>query len=174
VVPADDISPAAGSEPGPFDVRTIRQLIAMMGRHDLNEIDLQDGVKRIRLRRGLRGTMAVPTVLPTPVMAPPAETKPASDAKPSGESASAKPARPTIPIKSPGVGTFYLSAKPGADPFVKMGSRVTPATVVGLLEAMKIFNEVPAECSGVIVEVLVQDKQAVEYGQVLFQVDLAG
>jgi acetyl-CoA carboxylase biotin carboxyl carrier protein len=174
-VPADEIPPP-GMEPGPFDVRTLRQLIALMGRHDLNEIDLQDGHKRIRLRRGLRSfapVAAAPPLAPVPMPAA-AEARPAaSENRPAAETA-AKVARPTIPIKSPGVGTFYVSSKPGAEPFVKVGSRVTPTTTVGLLEAMKIFTEVPAECSGVVVEVLVGDKEAVEYGQVLFHVDPAG
>src|SRR5262245_19296484 len=173
VVAADD-TPSA--EPGPFDVRTLRQLIAMMSRHDLNEIDLQDGTKRIRVRRGLRGGGAtVPVVIPTPIPVPApaanATTAPTADQAGAG---TARPGKPTVPIKSPGVGTFYAASKPGAEPFVRVGSRVTPTTTVGILEAMKIMNEIPAECSGVITEVLVQNQQPVEFGQVLFHVDPAG
>jgi acetyl-CoA carboxylase biotin carboxyl carrier protein len=79
-----------------------------------------------------------------------------------------------IPIKSPTPGTFYKAPSPDAEPFVKVGSRVTPTTVVCMIEAMKIFNEIPAECNGVIAEVLVENQQPVEYGQVLFQVDPTG
>jgi acetyl-CoA carboxylase biotin carboxyl carrier protein len=143
-----------------------------MDRHDLNEIDLTDGAKRIRLRRGLRGPLAVPTVLPAPVLPPPIDVK-AADSKGPAET-SAKPARPTILIKSPGVGTFYIASKPGAEPFVRVGSRVTPTTVVGILEAMKILNEIPAECSGVITKILVENQQPVEHDQELFLVDPAG
>jgi acetyl-CoA carboxylase biotin carboxyl carrier protein len=76
-----------------------------------------------------------------------------------------------LEIKSPTPGTFYASPKPDAEPFVKVGSRVHKDTVVCLIEAMKVFNEITADVEGVIVEVLVQNQQPVEYGQVLFKVD---
>jgi acetyl-CoA carboxylase biotin carboxyl carrier protein len=76
-----------------------------------------------------------------------------------------------VEIKSPTPGTFYTAPNPGADPYVRVGSRVNPNTVVGLIEAMKLFNEIPADCSGVIVEVVVENGQPVEFGQVLFRVD---
>jgi acetyl-CoA carboxylase biotin carboxyl carrier protein len=72
------------------------------------------------------------------------------------------------------VGTFYNREKPDAAPYVAVGSRVGPRTIVGQLEAMKLFNEVYAECSGVIAEILVDNAQFVEYGTVLFRVDPAG
>ena len=68
----------------------------------------------------------------------------------------------------------HAAPKPGEPPFVKVGSKVAPETVVCLIEAMKLYNEVQAECAGVIVEALVENQQAVEYGQVLFKVDPAG
>jgi acetyl-CoA carboxylase biotin carboxyl carrier protein len=77
-------------------------------------------------------------------------------------------------IKSPTPGTFYSSPSPDAEPFVRIGSRVTPTTVVCVIEAMKIFNEIQAECSGVITEISVENQQPVEYGQVLFKVDPTG
>ena len=77
-------------------------------------------------------------------------------------------------IKSPTPGTFYAAPKPGEPPYVKAGSKVAPETVVCLIEAMKLYNEVQAECAGVIVEVLVENQQPVEYGQVLFKVDPTG
>ncbi len=82
--------------------------------------------------------------------------------------------RQLLEIKSPTPGTFYAAAKPGEPPFVKVGSKVAPETVVCLIEAMKLYNEVQAECAGIVVEVLVENQQAVEYGQVLFKVDPAG
>jgi acetyl-CoA carboxylase biotin carboxyl carrier protein len=76
-----------------------------------------------------------------------------------------------LEIKSPAVGTFYAQKDPGSPPFVTVGSRVNPDTVVCLIEAMKVYNEINAGCSGVVAEVLVQDKEFVEYGAVLFRVD---
>jgi acetyl-CoA carboxylase biotin carboxyl carrier protein len=81
------------------------------------------------------------------------------------------PSRQLVEIKSPTVGTFYAQEKPGAPPYVSVGSRVTPTTIVCQIEAMKIFNEITADCSGVIAEVCVQNKEFVEYGTVLFRVD---
>src|SRR5262249_56279028 len=82
-----------------------------------------------------------------------------------------KRARRLDAIRSPTPGTFYAAPKPGAEPFVRVGSRVTPTTVVGIIEAMKILNEITADCTGVITEVLVENQQPVEFGQVLFRVD---
>lgn len=157
------------SIPSPFDVRTIRHLIALMSKHDLAEIDLREGDLRIRLRRGPQGVVA------TPVAAAPAPATPAPAVVMTAPAAPAdKPSKPLIEIKSPTPGTFYAASSPDAPPFVRAGSRVTPTTVVCIIEAMKIFNEIPAECSGVVTDILVENQQAVEYGQVLFRVDPAG
>ena len=74
-------------------------------------------------------------------------------------------------IKSPTPGTFYASPNPDSPPFVQAGSKVTKDTIVCIIEAMKVFNEIPAEVAGTVVSVHVQNQQAVEYGQVLFKVD---
>lgn len=162
---ADD----ASNIPSPFDVRAIRHLIAMMSRHDLSEIDLREGDLRIRLRRGPRGRPA-PQVPAAPVP-PEGPATPAAPAAPVRAPEPEKPAKPLVTIKSPTPGTFYAASGPDAAPFVRVGSRVTPATVVCIIEAMKIFNEIQAECTGVITDILVENQQAVEYGQVLFRVD---
>jgi len=97
----------------------------------------------------------------------PAETEPREAPRP--------PAAPALKeIKSPMVGTFYKSPEPGADPYVKVGSRVTTGQTVCIIEAMKIMNEIEAELGGVVREVLVDDTQPVEFGQVLFRVDPNG
>jgi acetyl-CoA carboxylase biotin carboxyl carrier protein len=154
---ADDADPP----PRPFDVRIIKTLVGLMNQHDLSEIDLHEGEHRIRLRRGTQKEV-VPTV------SAPAAMSSTSDAKPQKQA----PAGATI--KSPTPGTFYASPSPGAPPFVTVGSRVSPETVVCIIEAMKILNEIPAECSGVITKVLADNQQPVEYGQVLFEVDPTG
>ena len=151
-------------QPRPFDVRTIRYLVDLMGRQDLSEIDLQEGDKRIRLRRGARPAPAAAAPAPAQEPAPRREAAPAP-------AASEAPAKKLVEIKSPTIGTFYAAREPGAPSFVTEGSRVTPDTVVCLIEAMKVFNEIPAGCSGVVREVLVKDKDFVEYNTVLFRVD---
>ena len=86
-----------------------------------------------------------------------------------------RPAAPVLKeIKSPMVGTFYRSPEPGADPYVKVGSRITSGQTVCIIEAMKIMNEIEAEITGVVREVCVDDTQPVEFGQVLFRVDPNG
>jgi acetyl-CoA carboxylase biotin carboxyl carrier protein len=79
-----------------------------------------------------------------------------------------------IEIKSPTPGTFYSQEKPGSPTYVAVGAKVNPKTVVCQIEAMKLFNEIAAECTGTIVEILIENKQPVEYGQVLFRVDPNG
>lgn len=158
--------------PGPFDMRTIKDLVALMGRHDLTEIDLREGELRIRLRRGPKETITLSPV-PAAVVSPPPATQ-SSPGSPPLKSTPAKAAKDLLTIKSPTPGTFYSASSPDAEPFARVGSRVTPTTVVCLIEAMKIFNEITADCSGVITEVLAENQQPVEYGQVLFRVDPTG
>lgn len=160
---ADD----ASNTPEPFDVGTIKSLVRLMSLHDLSEIDLRQGEQRIRLRRGTRLRAAPPLAhvpTPAPAPAPPNPTPPPAEA----------PAKKHHEIRSPAVGTFYAQKEPGSPPYVTVGSRVTPDTVVCQIEAMKLFNEITADCSGVIVEVVAQNKQFVEYDTVLFRVDLTG
>jgi acetyl-CoA carboxylase biotin carboxyl carrier protein len=164
------VADEASNIPSPFDVRTIKYLVRLMSRHDLSEIDLREGDLRIRLRRG-----ALP--LPgTPLALAPADAAqvPTSPATPASNAQADKAAKPVHLIKSPTPGTFYRAASPEAEPFVQVGTRVTPTTVVCIIEAMKIFNEITADCTGVITEVLVENQQPVEYGQVLFKVDATG
>ena len=159
--------------PSPFDVRTIKYLVGLMSRHDLSEIDLREGDLRIRLRRGGDKVIAVsPAAAPTSVAA--SEPIATPSANTSSPSTADKPARQLVPIKSPTPGTFYSAPTPDTEPFVRVGSRVTPTSVVCIIEAMKIFNEIQAECSGVVTEILVENQQPVEYGQVLFRVDPTG
>ncbi len=157
------------NDSSPFDVHRIRRLVSLMSQHDLSEIDLREGEMRIRLRRGARGVAIATTPAPVPIAAAPQPAPVAPSAPKPAESAA--PGKPLVTIKSPTPGTFYIAPSPGAEPFVQVGSRVNASTVVCIIEAMKIYNEIPAECSGVITAVLVEDKQPVEYGQALFQVD---
>lgn len=156
----------------PFDLRTIKNLVALMTRHDLSEIDLREGNLRIRLRRGPQGAPIVTTMQPAVPQTTP--STPANQETPATGPEALKTGKALIPIKSPTPGTFYSAPNPGAEPFVQVGARVTPNTVICMIEAMKIFNEIQAECTGVIAEILVENQQPVEYGQVLFQVDPTG
>lgn len=150
-----------------FDVRRIRRLVELMKEHDLSEIDLREGETRIRLRRGADEviTTVQPRVAPPPAAAAPA--KPAA-----AETPPAASEENVVLIKSPMVGTFYTSPNPESPPFVKVGDHVGPETTVCIIEAMKVFNEIPAEVAGKIVARLVENGEPVEFGQPLFKVDV--
>jgi acetyl-CoA carboxylase biotin carboxyl carrier protein len=161
---------AKKSGPGPFDVKTVESLVALMAENDLSEIYLKDGNQHLRLRRGATTTsVVVPAAMPVAAAAPAAALRgPAStDAAPAPAAAK----KNLIEIKSETVGTFYTQAKPGEPPFVKVGDRVTPTKVVGLVEVMKTYSEIVANCTGAIAEVCIENGKYVEFGEVLFRVD---
>ncbi len=147
-----------------FDVRRIRRLVQLMNAHDLTEIDLRDGNVRVRLRKGYDPTQIryEPAVLASQVGSP---VKGVPAAAPVGDDAHL-----TV-IKSIMVGTFFTSPSPDAPAFVKVGDHVGPDTTICIIEAMKVFNEIPAGVAGQIVAVLVSNGDPVEYGQPLFKVD---
>jgi acetyl-CoA carboxylase biotin carboxyl carrier protein len=150
-----------------MDVGLLEQIVRMMQANDLNMVDLRDGTKRVILKRG-------PAESAAPVMvsaaAAPAHT-PARASGNGGEAANSPQAENLIPIKSPMVGTFYSASSPDAKPFVSVGATVNEETDVCVIEAMKVFNNVKAECNGKIAKILVTNGQAVEFGQVLFLVE---
>jgi acetyl-CoA carboxylase biotin carboxyl carrier protein len=121
-------------------------------------------------------TASAPVAAPAPVYAvPPATHAPAGAAPDAEAREAARPAAAALKeIKSPMVGTFYRSPEPGAEPYVKVGTRITGGQTVCIIEAMKIMNEIEAEITGVVREVNVDDTQPVEFGQVLFRVDPNG
>jgi acetyl-CoA carboxylase biotin carboxyl carrier protein len=140
-----------------------------MDRYDLSEIDLSEGEQRIRLRRGAHRPASAPAASTSPPPVPVSVPVPQA-ASPEPE----KPVKKLIEIKSQAVGTFYAQREPGAPPFVTVGSRVGPTTVVCIIEAMKVMNEIQAECNGVIQEICVNNKDFVDYNTVLYRVDPAG
>ncbi len=146
------------------EVRTIRHLVRLMQRYDLTAIDLGDGPSKIRLRR--RGSEAVATrAQPAPAPGPP-PAAPASHSPIPETPIAATPAGAVI--ESPMVGTFYSSSGPDSPPFVTPGSAIRVETTVCVIEAMKVFTEIPAGIAGTIAECLVKNGQPVEFGQPLF------
>ena len=160
----------AGSSPNQdiFDVRKIRRLVELMKEHDLSEMDLKQGETQIQLRRGTTTVVAAAPVASAPPVAAAAS---AAIAAPAAEAKAAEPADgKTVEIKSPMVGTFYAASDPESPPYVKVGDHVGPETTVCIVEAMKVFNQIPAETSGKIVAVLVENGEPVEFGQPMFRV----
>jgi len=148
-----------------FDVRKIRRLVELMKEHDLGEIDLEQGETRIRLRRSCGTSLPMMVAAPTPAQAVPAPT-PAAPATPPEDKD-----KNVLLIKSPMVGTFYAAPDPDSPSFVKVGDHVGPDTTVCIVEAMKVFNQIPAEVSGRVIAVLAESGSPVEFGQPLFKVD---
>ena len=153
-----------------FSVERIRSLIDLMKEYDLSEVDLRQDEQQIRLVRGAKQIVtAAPAVVASAPAAAPAAAAPAA--------ASSAPAAdgPHIKIiKSPMVGTFYSRPNPKSDDFVKVGSSVSADSVVCIIEAMKVFNDIPAEMTGKIVEILAKNEEAVDFDRPLFKVDTRG
>jgi acetyl-CoA carboxylase biotin carboxyl carrier protein len=156
------------SQPPVFEIERIRRLVQLMEQHDLSEIDLRESRQRIRICRG-------PKEAPRPASGPSLPPTPSSPAHapvaaPAATSAAADGPHIAL-IKSPMIGTFYSRPNPKAEAYVKVGDRVDSSTVVCIIEAMKVFNEIPAETRGQIVAVLVADGEAVDFEKPLFKVD---
>jgi len=149
-----------------LETNKIRQLIEMMVSNDVVEMSLRDGDVEVSLRRPNHSAPGDGHAVGPVVAANPAAAAPVAQ-----EAAGASEADVTLAeIPSPMVGTFYVSPTPEAPPFVRVGSAVGPDTVVCIIEAMKVFNEIKADVSGTIERVLVDNEQAIEFGQPLFLV----
>jgi acetyl-CoA carboxylase biotin carboxyl carrier protein len=165
------------------NIDELRELITLMRDNNLAELELEREDFRVRLRRDSAGPAAAAPPLqfelasqpaanmthasaPVPASAPPAAAP--SAPAPADTQATASADQDIHVITSPIVGTFYRSPSPSADPFVKIGSSVEPETVVCIIEAMKLMNEIQAETTGEVVKIYPENGQPVEYGEPLF------
>jgi acetyl-CoA carboxylase biotin carboxyl carrier protein len=158
-----------------MELEKVRELVDLMKANDLSELEVVDGQSRIVLKRGGERQGVSPQVVAVPQMVAPERAGPEA-ARPAAETAptAAAPAEEEKcrQIVSPIVGTFYASPSPNADAFVEVGSKVKEDSVVCIIEAMKVMNEIKSELAGTIRKVLVENDAAVEYGQPLFLVEL--
>ena len=145
--------------------KRLSRLVRFMTRQDLVEVEIEDGATKIHVRR----REAAPSVrLPE---APLPAAAPAASRGPAGPPPSSRPSEEgAVELRSPMVGTFYRSPGPEADAFVRKGDVVEPDTVVAIIEAMKVMNEIRAEIGGEISEILVENGEPVEFGQPLFRI----
>jgi acetyl-CoA carboxylase biotin carboxyl carrier protein len=153
------------------DLRKIKELIKIMKENDLVEVEIKHGDDQISLKRSQ--PQQIVNQVPMMRLEPGALGADPQTAEASSQSAAPQPAPCDENVKeitSPIVGTFYATPSPDSEPYVEVGTVVNPQTVVCIIEAMKVLNEIKAETSGTIVEVLVTNGQAVEYGQPLFKV----
>jgi acetyl-CoA carboxylase biotin carboxyl carrier protein len=157
-----------------LDIKLIKQVIDLMKRSEIAEFEYEE--EGLKLRLSSKGNEAPQIIQAAPVAqaAAPLPTNPA----PASAAESAAPAAPVAEegisiVKSPMVGTFYAAASPETPPFTKVGEKVGADSIVCIIEAMKVMNEIQAELSGTITEVLVENGEAVEFGQPLFKVKTA-
>jgi len=147
------------------DLQKIKELIEIMQENELVEVEIKHGDDKIFLKRACPQQ---PTLVP--VVTPHIPAGLSAAGAPQTPLSAAPPQENLVEIKSPLVGTFYAKPSPDSDPYVEIGSQITPQTVICIIEAMKVMNEIKAESSGTIVEILVRNGEAVEYGQVLFKI----
>ncbi len=151
-----------------IDLKQLKSLIKLMVDNGLTEVDLQDPKgEHVKLKRG--GEPVQYVAAPNYAQAP---TPPLAASHPSAPAATAAAPKDDglLTVTSPMVGTFYTSSSPDAAPFVQVGDRISPESVVCIVEAMKVFNEIKAEVTGTIHSILVSTGQPVEFGQPLFKV----
>jgi len=148
-----------------IEMRKLRELVRLMKDNDLCELHLRDQDEQVTLRRPEPGSPV--QAIPESAAQQPAQAANTAAAPLAGQAESTENLNEIV---SPMVGTFYTAPSPDAEPFVRVGSRVEPETVVCVIEAMKVFNEIKAETTGTIEKILVGNGQAVEFGHVLFSV----
>jgi acetyl-CoA carboxylase biotin carboxyl carrier protein len=158
------------------DLTELRKIIVLVEKSDIHELEIEEEGRRIRVCKlppAVPPANPAPAVLPLPAAAAPtpeiarlapqaAEKEPAAEAE--------QPRTEGVDIVAPMIGTFYRAPAPEAPPYVQVGDTVTPDTVVCIVEAMKVMNEIKAGVSGRVVDVLVENAQPVEFGQPLFRV----
>ncbi|HOK03938.1 MAG TPA: acetyl-CoA carboxylase biotin carboxyl carrier protein [Victivallales bacterium] len=156
-----------------MDIDKIKQIVEMMSEHDISEFKIESKDSNLCIKRGSGIPIIQHHVSPPPTLAVPSsqpQVQQASPKTPEPTQNAPQPAKRNT-IDAPIVGTFYRAPSPEAPPFVKEGDKVTPDTVVCIIEAMKVMNEIKAEKSGIIKEILVENAKPVEYGQPLMVIE---
>ena len=154
------------------DLKDLQALLDLMGRYDLAELEIEGEGHRVRFRK-TETTYQLPREISSFPLALPAQ---AAGTAPSNPLPGSPPA-PALPanvkeVTSPMVGSFYRAPSPEAEPYVKEGDMVQPDTILCIIEAMKVMNEIPAGLSGVVREILVKNGESVEFGQPLFRIEI--
>ncbi len=153
-----------------MDLKDIKAIIELMKKNSVTEFELEKEDFKIRLKRGTNGGIAPVAASEEPPLVPYGQAPAPVSATVAALQAPPVAASPELEIKSPMIGTFYRAPSPDAGPYVEVGVEVNPETVVCIIEAMKVMNEIKAEAKGVITEVLVENAKPVEFGQGLFRI----
>ena len=143
-----------------MEIKKLKEFIKFMEDNNLNELEIEEGGKRIRLKKNSSGQPVVVSQAPSQ-----AQTPATAENAPNKSN--------TLEIKSPMVGTFYSAPSPGAKNYVKIGTTVKPGDIVCIVEAMKLMNEIKAEVGGKVIQILVENGDPIEFGQTLFVIEPA-
>ena len=153
-----------------MDLRKIKKLIDLLEESNLAELEIKEGEEVVRLSRVPKGGMVA--AAPAPVVMAPAPAAAPAIAAPAPAAAEAAPAADALPagtvVKAPMVGTFYAAATPGAPALAKVGQQVKVGDTLGIIEAMKMFNQIEAEIAGTVKAILIENSQPVEFDQPMF------
>jgi acetyl-CoA carboxylase biotin carboxyl carrier protein len=152
------------------DIEKLRALLDVLTEKDIGEFEHEDESTRIRVVRGVRAATVVTQLAPQHAAV--AQAAPRTEAPPAAPTAT-EPASDSVDVTSPFVGTFYRSPSPDAPSFVEVGSVVRVGQTLCIVEAMKLMNEIEAECSGTVTDIFAQSGKAVEFGQKLFRIKQA-
>jgi acetyl-CoA carboxylase biotin carboxyl carrier protein len=153
-----------------MDLKDIKAIIDLMRKNSLSEFELEKQDFKIKLKRGVTGPAPAEDSAALPYAAVPSTGAPAGLPAPALQALPAPAAATLLEIKSPMIGTFYRAPSPESADYVEIGTEVTPETVVCLIEAMKVMNEIKAEVRGIVTHILVENAKPVEFGQPLFRI----
>lgn len=164
-----------------MDLNYIRKLVKLVDESGVDEIEIEEEGTKVRISKHHQNSSVVPTFVPQIIPQPQAIPQPAADpqstvvSRPIGSDTQPPKAeqKKYHEVRSPIVGTFYRAPAPNADPYVQVGSVVQPGTVLCIIEAMKLMNEIESDVGGKVVNVLVENGRPVEYNQVLFEIEPA-
>jgi acetyl-CoA carboxylase biotin carboxyl carrier protein len=153
-----------------MDLRKIKKLIDLLEESNLAELEIKEGEEIVRLSRMPKGMIAAAPVAAAPAVRydAPAAAAPVAASAPAAPASGGKALPDGHVVKSPMVGTFYASANPDSPPFVKVGQSIKAGETIGIIEAMKMFNQIEADASGTVVAVLVENGQPVEFDEPMF------
>jgi oxaloacetate decarboxylase alpha subunit len=152
----------------PLNISELKEILELISERDITEFELEDEGVRLKVKKGVVAAPAPEASNNHPPIALPAVTPPPQAPQPT-EEVDVEEAGLTL-VRSPMVGTYYQAPEPGAPPFVNEGDRVKPGKVLCIIEAMKLMNEIEAECAGEVVEIFVENAQPVQYGDKLFSI----
>jgi oxaloacetate decarboxylase alpha subunit len=154
----------------PLNLNELKELLELISERDITEFEMEEEGIKLKVKKGTAVPIAAPAPMPVTPAVIPAAPAPATESPAAAPEASEQEDPGLTYVRSPMVGTFYRAPEPGAPPFVNGGDRIKPGQVLCIIEAMKLMNEIEAECAGEVVDIFVENAQPVQYGDRLFSI----